>query len=230
MSSPPKVSAIIPVYNADKYLLEAIQSILDQSFQPIEVLAVDDGSTDESAEIIRSLDGKIRYYFQENQGAGAAINKGIELSSGDFIGVLDADDIWDKEKTEKQLHQFQATPDLDMVFCAAKNFVSPELPDEFANSRQFPKGPLPGLSAGGMLIRRDSFLRVGYYDTQWKLGEFIAWYIKAQEAGLKSIQMSEVLYRRRVHKDNMTSVNQDNKLDYIRILRASLDRKKKNNG
>lgn len=104
----PKVSVIIPTYNYGKYIERAIDSILTQTYQDFEIIVVDDGSTDNTGEIIRSKQNdKIRYFYQENKGAPSARNKGIKESIGKYIAFLDADDEWFPNKLEKQIDKFQ---------------------------------------------------------------------------------------------------------------------------
>src|SRR5215813_10638726 len=107
MKETPLVSVIIPVYNYDRYLAEAIESVLSQTYQHLEVIVVDDGSTDRSGAVARSFAGRgVRYCYQAHAGIGPARNKGVELAQGDLIAFLDADDRWPSEKIERQLHAF----------------------------------------------------------------------------------------------------------------------------
>ena len=104
----PEISVIIPTFNYGKYIERAIDSILTQTYQDFEIIVVDDGSTDNTKEIIRSKKSdKIRYFYQENKGAPAARNKGIVESKGKYIAFLDADDEWLPTKLEKQVDKFQ---------------------------------------------------------------------------------------------------------------------------
>ncbi len=96
------VSVIIPVYNYDRYLGEAIESALGQTYQHLEVIVVDDGSTDQSGEVARSFAGRgVRYCHQVHAGIGPARNRGVELAQGEFLAFLDADDRWPLEKLER---------------------------------------------------------------------------------------------------------------------------------
>ena len=104
----PEISVIIPTFNYGKYIKRAIESILTQTYQDVEIIVVDDGSTDNTREIIRSKQSdKIRYFYQENKGAPSARNKGIVESKGKYIAFLDADDEWLPTKLEKQVDKFQ---------------------------------------------------------------------------------------------------------------------------
>lgn len=114
----PKVSVNIPVYNGEKYIEETLQSVLDQTFQDFEIILVDDGSTDRSAEIVKgSNDKRIKYVFQQNQGIGGARNTALKNSRGKYIAFLDQDDLWLPAKLQKQIELFERRPELGLVFC-----------------------------------------------------------------------------------------------------------------
>ncbi len=111
----PKVSVIIPNYNYSQYLREAIDSVLAQTVADIEIVVVDDGSTDRSKEILDSYGERISAVYQQNQGVSAARNHGVSLSRGEFVAFLDADDAWLSTKIERQLDLFESDPDLGLV-------------------------------------------------------------------------------------------------------------------
>lgn len=220
------ISVIVAVYNGEKYLRAAIGSILAQTYPAIDLIVVDDGSTDNSASIARSFGADLRYVHQPHSGLGAAMNHGIDLAQGQFFAFLDADDLWPKDKLERQHRAFAADASLDMVFGHMKQFVSPEL-DEAAKKRiHCPPDPMPGYSAGTMLIRRESFHRVGRFATTWQAGIFVDWYLKATEAGLKGIMLPDILLNRRLHTANLGIVRRDARADVLRILKSSLDRRR----
>lgn len=112
----PLVSVIIPTFNRSEYITRAAKSVLDQSFKDLELLIVDDGSTDETGKIIESLgDPRIRYFFQPNQGVSRARNLGINNSRGNFISFLDSDDEWLPRKLEQQLESLESHPEYRIV-------------------------------------------------------------------------------------------------------------------
>lgn len=111
----PKVSVVIPSYNCAKYLPEAINSVLKQSFRNYEIIVVDDGSTDNTKEILNSFNGKIKYLFQQNSGHSIARNNAISKASGKYVAFLDADDIWLPNKLMEQIEFLDAAPDVGMV-------------------------------------------------------------------------------------------------------------------
>lgn len=221
------VSVIIPVYNCERYVAEAIESVLGQTYKPIEIIVVDDASTDNSAKIIEHYIPSVQYAYQSHKGSGAARNHGIELAHGNFFSFLDADDAWMKDKLIYQMEAFKSNPGLDMVFGHVINFHSPDLPEHMKNKIFCPSEKMPGLTASTMLIKKESFIRAGAFETKWQLGEFIDWHIRAKEQGLTSFMVPEVVSRRRLHADNMGVRDRDSRNDYVRILKASLDRRRR---
>lgn len=111
----PRVSVIIPAYNYARFLPESIESALTQTFHDLEIIVVDDGSTDDTLEVARGYEGKIRYHRQANRGISAARNAGCRMASGEFFAFLDADDIWDPEKISRQVEVFKASPKTSLV-------------------------------------------------------------------------------------------------------------------
>ena len=112
----PLVSVIIPTHNAGKFIAQALQTVLDQTYAQYEVTVVDDGSTDETKDILREFDGSIRYLYQDNRGPSAARNAGIRIAQGDYICFLDADDLWVPNKLESQIAFFEEHADIGLVF------------------------------------------------------------------------------------------------------------------
>lgn len=220
------ITVILPVYNGEKYLSQAIKSVLSQSHQPMEVIIIDDGSTDQTALIAKSFGTALRYHYQSNQGAGTARNKGVELAQGQLLAFLDADDLWVDNKLARQVQAFTADPELDMVFGHVHQFHSPELPDEVKQQIKIPVEIIPGQHAGTMLIKREAFQKAGPFKTDWELAEFVDWYIKAEEAGLKSVMLPDVVMKRRLHKASQGTYKRQHRQEYVRVLKAALDRRR----
>ena len=222
----PLISVIIPVFNGDKYLGEAIESILSQNDFRLEVIVVDDGSTDDTAKVVESFGSSVRYYYQMNAGPAAARNHGITLTQGDFFAFLDADDLWTKEKTKRQWMEFEAKPELDMAFSHIENFYSPELTQTEKDRINIPVVIMPGRHAGTMLIKKASFLRVGLFKNELRIGEFIDWYARAMELNLNSIMLPDILVKRRIHTTNLGISRRDQRSGYVHALKSALDRRR----
>jgi glycosyltransferase involved in cell wall biosynthesis len=220
------ISVIIPVYNGEKYLAEAVESVFAQTYRSIEVIIVDDGSTDSSGEISQRFGPSIRYILRSHEGSGAARNHGVALARGTYCAFLDADDLWMEDKLTRQITVFRDRPHLDMVFGHVKLFHSPELSKKSKAKLIGDGQTTPGLAAGTLLIKRNSFLQAGLFETWWRIGEFIDWYLKAIEKGLESHILPEVVMQRRLHGSNSTIRERAAMKDYVRVLKASLDRRR----
>lgn len=221
------VSIIIPVFNGQKYLREAIESVLAQTYKNTEIIVIDDGSTDSSAEIAKHYTPRVKYFFQPNSGLSAALNHGIEVAQGSFFAFLDSDDLWREDKLMHQMAVFENNPNLDIVFGQIKQFLSPELDENQRKRIRILAEVMPGIFKGSMLIKRDSFFHVGTFDTRWKVGDFVCWYLRAVEGGLKNVVLDEIVVLRRIHTNNMGIRQRESQNDYVRILKASLDRRRK---
>jgi glycosyltransferase involved in cell wall biosynthesis len=220
------VSVIIPVYNYDRYLGEAIESVLGQTYQHLEVIVVDDGSTDRSAEVAKSFaDRGVRYCHQANAGIGPARNNGVESAEGEFIAFLDADDRWPLHKIERQLNAFESDETLEMVFGQALQLQNgPEWEAGVNEYKSSVAGMVPGMVPGTMLIKRDAFFRVGLFKGNLKVGEFIDWYARAVELKVRSLILPELFLWRRIHDSNQGVRERQSVSDYARVLKAKLDR------
>lgn len=232
MKETPLVSVIIPVFNYDRYLAEAIESVLGQTYQHLDVIVVDDGSTDQSSEVAKSFAGReVRYCHQANAGIGPARNKGVELAQGEFLAFLDADDRWPLEKIERQLRAFKSDPALEMVFGQAVQLRNGSEWEAGVSDGTLPAaGLIPGMVAGTMLIKRDAFDRVGKFPGDLKVGEFIDWYSRAVELKVRQLVLPDLFLWRRIHDSNQGIRERQSISDYARVLKAKLDRKRAEGG
>jgi glycosyltransferase involved in cell wall biosynthesis len=222
----PVVSVIVPVFNAERYVADAINSILRQTSSASEIIVVDDGSTDASAEVVKSFGSAIIYCYQGNRGAAAARNKGIRLAAGAFLAFLDADDLWTPDKLRRQLDLFGARADIQIVFGKVEQFVSPELDSRFQSRLRPELKRMPGYHVGTMLIETDAFHGVGYFNEELQLGEFIDWFDRAQQSNLRHDMVEDVVMRRRIHETNQGLFKREFRKDYITVLKAAIDRKR----
>lgn len=219
------ISVIIPVYNGERYLAETIDSVLAQTHQPFEVIIIDDGSTDNTADIARSYQN-LRYMYQTNQGLGAARNAGIVAAQGEFIAFLDADDLWTENKTKIQLEAFKDNPQADIVSGYVKQFYSPELDEKERPKIRCTDELMPGHLMQAMLIKREIFSRVGLFETQWIVGTDMSWYLRAMEKGLSMLILPDLVLLRRLHKQNKGITKRSFINQRVQILKAALDRQR----
>ena len=223
----PLISVLIGVYNGERYLREAIDSVFAQSYGPLELVVVDDGSTDGSAEVARSYGDDIIFGQQENRGNGSARNHAVRLASGELFAFMDADDVSPPDRLELQWGSLEADPQLDVVFGHAREFVSPELTTEQRGTvRAAAAAPAPWVSANLMLVRRASFERVGPFSEELRVGVTVDWCARARDAGLKSAILPQVVLERRIHLTNNGIRERDSKLQYVHVLKAALDRRR----
>jgi glycosyltransferase involved in cell wall biosynthesis len=219
-----KLSVVVPAFNHARYILEAIDSVLAQIPPYSEVIVVDDGSSDETASLAERIGPPVRVIRASHAGIGATINRGIDEARGTLIASIDADDRWLPGKMALQLAALDADPSLDVVFGYVRQFVSPEVAD--STRYDLTSQPMAGLVRGTMLIRREAWDRVGPMETDLILGEFISWYARAVDAGLTMRMLPDVVYERRVHGSNTVIRERDAQGDYIRVVKAALDRRR----
>ena len=220
------ISVIIPVYNGERYLAEALDSVLAQQYEKMEIIVVDDGSTDGTSKIARSYKD-VTYLCQSRQGAAAARNRGVQHARGEFLAFLDADDLWMPDKTTKQMSVLRSDAQPDMVFGHVEQFYSPELEASLKSKIKMIETVMPGYVPGTMLIKKETFLNIGFFNPDLKLGEFIDWYLRAQHSCLKDSMLPDIVLKRRIHDANTGIRERDSRKDYLRVLKASLDRRRK---
>lgn len=223
-TDPPFISVIMPVYNGEKLLTTSIESVLKQNHPSLELIIVDDGSTDNSKEIAKSFENHIKYLYQENQGAAAARNLGLENARGNIIGFLDADDLWPADILSRQLHHLEdAQVELVMghTQCVREiETVGGKI--EFENLAD----PLLAPLMGSYILRKSVFQKVGFFNSELRMSEDVDWFLKIREKGVKIATMPEVtlLYRR--HQDNITNIKTWQDLNLLEVIKKSLNRRR----
>lgn len=225
-SKKPMVSTIIPAFNGERYLAQALESALNQTWPAQEIILVDDGSTDSTARIAQKYRKHLIYVRQPNQGTASARNTGVAAASGEYFAFLDQDDLWLPEKLTVQISAFRNIPALDIVFGYLQQFISPELEQKLGKQISCAPDPIRGILTSTMMVSRSGFSKAGNFDTQWRLGEWSDWYVHAVEAGLKIHVLPDVLAHRRLHDGNKGIVQREHLREYPRLLKASLDRRR----
>jgi glycosyltransferase involved in cell wall biosynthesis len=215
------ISVVIPVYNTERFVRAALESVFAQEGDAeVQVVVVDDGSTDGSVEVVRGFGERVTLVLAEHGGIGAARNRGVELTTGEYLAFLDADDLWTPAKLRLQLDALTAPGAPEMVAGMVEQF------------RDGPEGRgrvgdlMAGYVAGAMLMRRETFERVGPFQTGIRAGEFIDWYARAEEMGLTCMVLPETVLHRRIHDANTARTSGDNNKDTISVLRATLQRRR----
>lgn len=231
MSEPgatPVVSCIVPVFNGERYLGQALDSILGQTYRPIEVIVADDGSTDGSRAIAERHGGAVRWVSQSTAGPAATRNLGAREARGDLLAFLDADDLWTPEKLERQTARFERRAELDACVSFARMFWEPECSDEELVYRQHPRGQaIPGYATTTLLVRRSVFDRIGMFREDLWFADATDWFIRFREAGLALELIEEVLVLHRMHASNLTRRRSEaSKAEFARVVAAALHRKR----
>jgi len=225
VSRAPLISVIVPVHNGERYLSEALDSVLAQTYPPVELIVVDDGSTDGTPDVLDAHASKVSSVRQAQAGSSAAVNRGVELARGLLLAFLDADDLWTSDKLERQM-EVMASEGPALVFGHVRQFHSPELSDRERALIACPAEPRPGISRGTMLVSREVFDLVGPFDSTWRVGEFLDWYARALELGMRTAMLDQVVMKRRLHAACSSVRAAGERRDYALILAAALRRRR----
>lgn len=225
----PLVSVIIPAFNCERFLHEAVQSVLDQKYLPIEIIIVDDGSTDGTATVARSFPESVRYLHQTNQGPAAARNRGIEHAQGSLIAFADADDLWPATKLELQLSYLVRDPQIDIVLGRIQQVQLSETDNGEMRAEEFAE-PAFSVNLGSAIIRKSVFERVGLFDETMRYSEDVDWFMRAREAGAAIVTIDAVTLFYRQHEQNMTRGKSTSELNVLKALKRSLDRRREGSG
>lgn len=223
-----KISVVMAAYNAERYIGAALNSVLAQTRRADEIIVVNDGSTDATLEALESYQRDIKQINLKHAGASRAFNAGISAAQGEFLAFLDADDLWEQKKLERQCLSLEENPDLDAVFGSVVQFVSEDAPAFVA--RQFHlSGPQPGINKNGMLVRRASFLRLGYFDPNTSISEFTGWFARATATGFQIRVEPDVVAFRRLHEANTGRLRRaEQQQETLLGLKQALDLRRKN--
>lgn len=225
MEPPSLVSVVVPVHNGERYLDEALRSILGQTYAPVELIVVDDGSEDTSAAIASGYGARVRVLrHSAPRGAAASRNLGALSAQGAYLAFLDHDDVWLPDKLAAQVQALEKSPALDMVFGGMESFLSPDAAIE--DTRLEVPAPGPGLSLCAMLIRRHAFERVGPLREDLKAGEFIEWFDRARTAGARHDVLPQTVFRRRIHSAGLEAKRAARAAGYLSVVKEALRRKR----
>jgi glycosyltransferase involved in cell wall biosynthesis len=224
------VSAIVPAFDAAHFIDDALDSIRAQQYSPIEVIVVDDGSTDETAERARAHAVGAIVLRRARGGPSAARNLGLQHASGEVIAFLDADDLWPEGKLARQVEHLRRRPDLAVTlgrveYRAGDGAVMPALPFEDATAKT-----LTNVHLGSALFRREAFHRVGGFDERLTFSEDHDWFLRARELDLAIEVTRETALVYRLHADNMTRGRTVRDLAMTQVLKLSLDRRRASGG
>ena len=205
-----RVTIIIPTYNRAHLVHEAIDSVLDQTFTDFELLVVDDGSTDNTADVVQGYrDPRLRYLAQSNQGAAAALNAGLRAAQGEYLAFLDSDDLFHVDKLERQVRFLDGEPEAGLVFTGHRTMDAPGRIDPLVDPRggrrvaleQLVKGPV--LTFSSILVRMSYVKKAGFFNEDLRTGVDREWLLRLAITGCRMLGIPEALTIKRVHPHNL---------------------------
>lgn len=220
-----RVSAIVVVRNGERFIAEALDSILAQTHPAHEIVVVDGRSADRTAEIVRRYDG-VRWLQQPGQGLADARNAGARAATGDWIAFLDHDDRWLPDKLQRQFAALRARPDARYVMGWLEFFAGPDEPLRAAYAAERLGTPRAGPTPGTVLIRCDAFEAVGPFDDRYAIGCDLEWIQRLRERRLPAADCRDVVLQKRLHAGNLSRQAARNREDIFSILRDRLGRRR----
>lgn len=201
----PTISVIIPAYNAEQTILETIKSVRQQTFTDLEIIVLDDGSTDKTLELLQNVeDNRLKIFSYENSGVSVARNRGITHATGEFISFIDADDLWTSDKLELQLAALQQNLEAGVAYSWSTSFIDGREKTAFLHAPVFFEGYIYDkllvnniLSNGSnILVRRQAIESVGKFNPTLKYGEDWEFYVRlAAKWHFVLVPKHQILYR-----------------------------------
>lgn len=217
--SRPLVTAFMPVFNAEEFLVPALESLLAQDYEPYEIVVCDDGSTDRTAEILASFP-TIRTVQQVHRGRAAACNAAVASSRGELLTSFDGDDLWPSNRLTLQATYLVEHPDVGCVL-GRQEWMNP--PPWLGRDPVY--GDLDGVPIGSAMFRRDIFETIGGFDETFRYSEDMDLLVRVREHGIGIAILPEIVLYRRFHGDQMTATPPDT-LPLLRSLHQKLERER----
>ena len=224
----PFVSVIIPAYNCERFIAEAVESVRRQDHRPIEIIVVDDGSTDGTSAHVKNLGKDIRYVHQSNRGPAAARNRGIEMAKGEVFTFLDADDYWPENKLEIQLAHLRKYPRIEVVLGRIQ-FTGSLTEADMKIRFEGPDNTMVNINLGSGIFKRAVFEKVGIFDESLRHFEDHDWFLRAREKDVSMVILENITLYYRRHENSMSSRKSEDDPTMIQILKKSLDRRRQHN-
>lgn len=232
-SRKPMVSVIIPVYNCELFIAQALDSVCNQIYRPLEIIVVNDGSTDSSADIVHEIisktDEDMKLVCQVNKGPAAARNRGLGMAKGDLITFLDADDLWHRRNLEWQLSLLTTHHGTEIVIGYSQSM---RITGQENGKPIFQPFSVPALilSLSCAIVRRSVFDKVGGFDETQRHGDDWDWYMRAREMGITIKIHEAVVHYYRRHENNLTNSIEVGNQHTLQMLKKSLDRRRQQGG
>jgi hypothetical protein len=221
----PLVSVVVPTHNGAKFIPEVVESIIAQKYPELQIVIVDDGSTDDTDAVVARLPVSVRYIKHDRKkGPSEARNRGIRDAMGEYIAFLDVDDLWPEGNLRRLTDHLLARPELDVVH-GYGHLMELDTKTGRYELRGNPRESFPFYIGAG-LYRRRVFESVGLFDSQLEFAEDTDWYNRAYELGRAIERLDEVTLHVRRHGQNMTTGRSMVELNVLRVFKMALDRKR----
>jgi glycosyltransferase involved in cell wall biosynthesis len=211
------LTVIMPVFNCAEFIEEAAQSVLDNAEGLLELIVVDDGSTDGSGELAAALSDKVRVIRQENAGHSSARNNGIAHARGELIGFLDSDDIWVAGSPDPRRAALEAGAEIAMGWMQV---IAGDPPKNY-------RDPVPTVQVGVMLAYKEVLGRIPGMDSSWRVGEDVDWVLRLRDFGVKIVDVEHVCINYRLRPGSVSRDREVNRKALADALHASLVRRGK---
>ena len=219
------VSVVIPVFNGATFLGAALDSVFAQTYALLDVIVVDDRSTDATCEVAARHQDRLTLVRQANAGPASARNAGITLAKGELIAFLDADDLWVPEKLRTQVAYLSAHQDCLCVAARFRQIVEPDAEEYVRNRKDWLTDSQASRFLGTLLVRKSVFDVVGLLYPQFRVGEDVDW-SRLDDKGIACDAIDEVLVIRRVHRNNMTNQTTAASADTLRAIHRHIQRRR----
>ena len=221
----PSVGVVIRTFNSEKYIIESINSVVEQNYSPMEIVVVDGGSSDKTVEIIKSNYPQIKIVNQQKKGLGGAAQDGIDALDSDLIAFQDSDDIWTPGRLAKMVQALLLDKHLAAVLSAVEHFLSHELNEMGNKHLLIHEGLQPGFGLPALLIHRRVFAEIGPFTEGYSYGEYIDFIDRFRRKGMQIKQLQFSGLKRRVHNTNYTQTNDVNP-NMLKVLQMVINRRR----
>ncbi|BAQ63086.1 putative glycosyltransferase [Geminocystis sp. NIES-3708] len=217
------ISVIIPVYNGERFLAEAIKSIIKQNYQPLEIIVIDDGSTDKTVNIASRFKDITKYIYQENSGVSRARNTGIKMAKGDLITFLDADDLFPSNSLEKYVDFIKNNIDVDIIQGYTQDQSLCQIEDDrllFESERK----PHIFFNVGSAIWKRSVFEKIGLFNESMNYGEDVDLWVKVNENRIKKVIIERITLFYRQYKSSINYETARGNMILMKVMKKYLDR------
>jgi glycosyltransferase involved in cell wall biosynthesis len=221
-----RISVVIPAYNACATLSETLDSVAAQTRPPDEVIVIDDGSIDATANIASQHRLQPRLINTPHAGAAAAMNLGARSASGECLAFLDADDLWSAEKLRVQADYLAVHDRIDAVLGHVASFVCPSVPESAVSRFVMPPDPQPGWMSGTLLIRADVLHRAGPFAEDLSNGFAIDWFDRARAADVRFHMLKTLVLRRRLRPGSLSARSRSSDAAMLEMARRAIARRR----